>query len=192
MYVAIERDGEFIGYVPLEGAEAYCVSNSWLEMLYRLPDGRWFHLYEGPPEPAPPTPCGRLLPEAEALRHLLERAEIDYLPRLAGRDWFQRYQIPPDPAALGPAHPPPPRVEALAKAYLHEDTGMSNAQLAQKLGVHRSTVGRWPWLARFRESLKSGRERLPRGHRRQGGQVEAWMEYVDPDVLDKYERGELR
>jgi hypothetical protein len=190
MHVAIEQDGGFVGAVCLEGAEPYCVSNSWLEMLYRLPDGRWVHLYEEPPEPATPTPCGRMLSEAEALQHLRERAEIDYLPRLSQRGWFRRYRLLGGTGG-GEAPLPPLSPEALAKDLLSQDPGISNAELARLLGVNRSTVGRWGWLGRYREMQRAAKGNLPRGHRTGSGQVEAWRELMEEDELERYDRGEM-
>jgi hypothetical protein len=179
MMVAVLEDGVFRGYISVEDAEGFFVSMSWLEMLYRLPDGRWVHVYE-------------------SLAHLAMQAEVNHFPDLQQRDWFQPYLKAPSSAgtemAGSRAASRSPDKETLAKALLYDDPGMTDAELARRLGVHRSTVGRWPWLQRFRAQLEAAREERPRGHRTDNGQVEAesWEALMDPDELDRYARGEMK
>jgi hypothetical protein len=207
MQVAVTQEGKFQGYVSLDDAEGFFIRMTWLEMLYRLPDGRWVHVFEDPPEP---TGClaGQLLSEHQALAHLATRAEYDHLPHLLRCPWFQPYLgLPPwpapsvsegQPSAFSADQPTPPPLdlskEDLAKALLMRDPGMSNADLARRLGVHPSTVGRWTWLQQYREMLKESRAERVRGFRTADGSVEAetWEEVMDPDELDRYYRGEMK
>jgi hypothetical protein len=73
--VAVLQDGVFHGYVSVEDAEGFFVSMPWLEMLYRLADGRWVHVHEEPPEQAETAP-GRLM--TESLCRWTARKEVQH------------------------------------------------------------------------------------------------------------------
>jgi hypothetical protein len=205
MMIAGLQDGVFQGYFSVDEAEGFLLKMAWLEMLYRLSDGRWLHVLEEPPEPVEVL-TGRLLTEPQALALLATRGEYNHFPELQEKPWFRPYvnkllplavteeQASPDsqPTELATALPDLSK-EELAKALLLRDPAMTNAELARRLNLHPSTVGRWGWVARFREMLADARRERPRGFRTEDGRVEVedWRSVMADEELDRYDRGEL-